>query len=342
MSGFYIKNQGLMGGVGSNRYDNLQLIGSGGGGLYDFSSFTFTNGTQTGRFGPSLQNLLSAYDTNENPWLEDTEFFSTSDGIQLWTVPANGVYRIEAFGASGGLNNAYNESAGFGARMRGDFTLTAGEVIKILVGQLGESLNNTCSSASGGGGTFVVKYTESTHTNDDILVIAGGGGGVGTTVGFTAGIGGTTDQAGTASNGGEVSGGSGGSGGARPPATPCAITWVSGSGGGFFTNGGGPGGEPGLTNTGGGFAFVEGGNGGDPNVGSSSSPTQGSFGGGGRGQYGAGGGGGYSGGGGGAGTSCTCSAWRGGGGGGSFNSGSNQDNQSNENNGHGKVIITRL
>jgi hypothetical protein len=31
--------------------------------IYDFESFTFTNGTQTGTTGPSLANLLSEYDT---------------------------------------------------------------------------------------------------------------------------------------------------------------------------------------------------------------------------------------------------------------------------------------
>jgi hypothetical protein len=35
-------------------------------GLYDFTSFTFTNATATGRTGPSLANCLSSYNTTTN------------------------------------------------------------------------------------------------------------------------------------------------------------------------------------------------------------------------------------------------------------------------------------
>src|SRR5690606_7061102 len=55
---------------------------------------------------------------------------------------------IEAFGAQGGAGTDTR-----GARMRGTFTVTPGEVLTILVGHRADTAN---SSTSGGGGTFVV------------------------------------------------------------------------------------------------------------------------------------------------------------------------------------------
>ena len=57
-------------------------------------------------------------------------------GIQLWTVPETGTFNIEVHGAKGGSNyNGYN--GGNGAKMYGEFDLSAGDVLKILVGQKG-------------------------------------------------------------------------------------------------------------------------------------------------------------------------------------------------------------
>lgn len=311
-----------------------------GQGLYVFTDATFTPGGQTGRLGPSLtQARTGLTGTGVDAWKNNTEYFNTSNGIQLWTVPRTGTYRIDAWGAEGGYNNVYGDLPGKGARMRGDFSLTAGETIRILVGQKGITISDSCAAASGGGGTFVVK--SGTNTVDNILVIAGGGGGVGTTSGVRAGIGGTTATAGTSSNGNNVAGGSNGNGGTQPPNTPCSTIYTSGSGGGFLTNGGGPAGISGSSDVGGGLAFANGGLGGDKTKGTNGQAYQdGGFGGGGMGNYGAGAGGGYSGGGGGAGTSCSCSAWCGGGGGGSYNAGSDQSNTGNVRAGDGQVVIT--
>ncbi|RMX57831.1 hypothetical protein pdam_00022696 [Pocillopora damicornis] len=83
-------------------------------------------------------------------------------GIQLWTVPRNGDYRIEAIGTSGGYGeNSIIKTGGRGAR-----------VINRLVGQKGEKWNSNRETAGGGGGTFVVKE------NNKSLIIAGGVGGV--------------------------------------------------------------------------------------------------------------------------------------------------------------------
>ena len=96
-----------------------------------------------------------------------------SSGIQKWTVPYTGDYRIEAIGAAGGYDAGRNSAQyrGRGAIMIGTFRLFRSEVIQILVGQEG-GINKYGWSSGGGGGTFVVRG------NSTPLIIAGGGGGV--------------------------------------------------------------------------------------------------------------------------------------------------------------------
>ena len=92
---------------------------------------------------------------------------TVTNGIQEWMDPSNGTYTITAYGAQGG-----GPHGGLGAKISGQFTLNAGDVIKILVGQKGNYLEK---DASGGGGTFVTKSPH--NNNSSILVVAGGGGG---------------------------------------------------------------------------------------------------------------------------------------------------------------------
>jgi hypothetical protein len=300
-------------------------------GLYNFTAATFTNGGQTGRFGPSLiqaRTGLSGLEVNE--WKDNTEFFNTTNGIQLWTVPTNGTYRIEAWGARGG-NNA-SRLGGLGARMRGDIILQQGEVIRILVGQQGTDGASTCSGFGGGGGTFVVKNTVGNPTTSDILVIAGGGGGGGNGAIEQGRKNGVTTNNGNTGDGSVNSGGGGTSGNGGGAGTGCVVS--SGGAGGFIGNG--------FSSSGGGIgiSFIGGGAGGAN--GSNTPAGGGGFGGGGGGERGGGGGGGYSGGGGGGLVTCSCTDLANGGGGGSFNSGTNQSNSAGVQNGHGQVTITRL
>ena len=123
----------------------------------------FTNLDNNGREGPdSIGSHYKGQDHDGQVTL--------SNGIQLWTVPHTGEYRIEAIGAPGGRSeDSVTEKGGRGARMIGNFTLTKNEIIRILVGQKGATKLKT---AGGGGGTFVVRE------NNKPLIIAGGGGGV--------------------------------------------------------------------------------------------------------------------------------------------------------------------
>ena len=126
----------------------------------------FTNLGASGRLGPT--SLGSSYSGQDH----DGQVTLVS-GIQQWTVPKTGDYRIEAIGAAGGygLRSNNGQYRGRGARLRGNFRLSRGETIQILVGQEG-SINVRGQSCGSGGGTFVV-----TGRNTP-LIIAGGGGGM--------------------------------------------------------------------------------------------------------------------------------------------------------------------
>jgi hypothetical protein len=295
--------------------------------------FTFTNAGVTGRTGPTLTDLTNGSDAYSPGWTGYTSNLNVTAGIQEWTVPVSGTYRIEAFGAGAHYSS--------GARMRGDFTLTHGEIIHILVGQkheIGVGTKFYYMSNGGAGGTFVVRSPY--DSTGSILVIAGGGGGTPDTT-IDAGRDGTTSNNGqdaeTTTSGTTGLGGTSGNGG-----TNDSQIYASGGGAGF--SGDGEGLHSGSTATAGSAAlsFTNGGTGGAA-FGGGYSRGDGGFGGGGAASFGGGaGGGGYSGGGGVASPGNSADEVMNGGGGGSYNSGTNQSNSTGANTGHGYVIVTQL
>ena len=130
------------------------------------------------------------------------EFSNTSTGktgeLQEYVVKRTGTYHIEAAGASGGLGSGasvYGISAGKGATLSGDFQLTKGDEIVILVGQQGSDSSYTnledypVDNVSGGGGgaTFVFKkinevtderyqFVKDEQAYEVLMVVAGGAG----------------------------------------------------------------------------------------------------------------------------------------------------------------------
>ncbi len=272
-------------------------------------TYSFTNAGATGRFGPSQAQVNSAYlSTNLSGSVVSVA------GVQNWTVPIGITQiRIEAYGAQGGNSNALG---GMGARMRGDFTVTPGQVLKIVVGQMGTSYVN--GAAGGGGGSYVA-----TNANVPLIVAGGGSGASISTPGLSASTGSIGNSGQNCSNAG-VTGFGGGS------ASSCNNG--NGGGGGFYGDG---------INTGSwgyqfGYGFVNGSNGGVSGFGN----CLGGFGGGGgthANNTGGGPGGGYTGGG-----AAYHSSSFVGGAGSSYNAGTNQNNSAGINTSHGKVIITTL
>jgi hypothetical protein len=138
---------------------------------YPFTSHTFTPAGSVGQYGPTLSQLTSSYSSAS--WINGPGNIAMNDqGIQLWPVPSGGTYRITAAGGKGG---GANGNGGIGAVMRGDFSLQAGQTLRIIVGQRGyNGFGDGNSRNGGGGGASVVSIVE----NGELLIIAGGGAGI--------------------------------------------------------------------------------------------------------------------------------------------------------------------
>ena len=297
--------------------------------LFQFEAFTFLPIVHETRNGPTLAEMQAAY--AGQPWLGEHFTMGAHQGYQVWTVPADGRYRVVAEGAQGGgggMGRNANQYGAAGAKVEGTFEFSKGQQLTIVVGVCGGSSgpSNGGSYSGGGGGSFVVSAE-----GEPLLVAGGGGAACGTSHGNNltatdngAGRkereGGTAGPNGYTGNGGQNGGGgqSGGGGSYR------------GSGGGGF-HGDGADGQNHADQTSGGRSFASGLRGGqtdgaNTNYNMCGGPElgHGGFGGGGGGGHsGPGGGGGYSGGGA-TGHWDTHSGY--GGGGGSFNAGAEQVN----------------
>ena len=246
----------------------------------------------------------------------------TKQGIQEWKVPATGSYTIRAAGAGVPYKSSYT-SYGMDQFQKGmdatiTTTLTKGEIIKILVGQIPITNSPHQVGMGGAGGTFVIRESQTP------IIIAGGGGGRGS-AGAENISNATTSNSGQSGkgHGGAGAGGNNGGGGGATPGT--------GSGGGGLTGNG-------ITVNGGqegGKSFINGGLGGPGN-----SADGGFGGGGGNATSGGSGGGGYSGGGGSGLDAVTFNYHTSGGSGGSYSITRSFISAVANNNGNGFVIIT--
>ena len=258
-----------------------------------------------------------------------TSVYSYTGSITNYTVPAGmTLIRISAAGAQGGSSSA--GSGGLGAIMTGTFTVTPGQVLKVLVGGSGQNASNT---GGGGGGSFVWD-----NASSSLLIAAGGGGGAGLSGTTNSGVDAVTTANGTQGRAGVGGGGVGGNGGTAP-----SHTYYAGGGAGWLSNGANGNYNCGGVVSQGGTRPLLGGAGGAYS-GSAGSNGSGGFGGGGGSQgrcgaVGGGGGGGYSGGG--AGSDAGSGAFFAGGGGGSFSAGS-ATSSSVSNTGNGQVTVTTL
>jgi len=290
--------------------------------------YSFTNAGATGTSGPTQTQVNAAYTSGNTLYNAVT----ATSGIQYWTVPYTGDYSLEVAGASGGYTP--NAIGGRGRVIKTKIALTAGKVLKILVGQEGgRQYFTTGYAGGGGGGSFVINSTDNT-----ILLISGGGGGgaqgntsyVSTQNGVDASAYNVTSgQSGTGYSGSWSTVGAGG---------------INGSGGGANAGGSGGGGYSSVGTKGSyggnaGSSFASGANGGTnlSNCGAATTNIDGGFGGGaGAGmctsyEANAGGGGGYSGGGG------SNSRVGAGGGGGNYFSGIYISDALNTGNGYVKI-----
>lgn len=134
-------------------------------------TYTFTTATASGITGPNQTMVDAAYAATSL----DGQVTVIGSGIQEWVVPSSGFYTINGSGASGG--HVPSAAGGAGRQITVEVFLTAGDVIRILVGQEGGRAAWNYSGyfgyvGGGGGGTFIYNQT----TGNPILICGGGGG----------------------------------------------------------------------------------------------------------------------------------------------------------------------
>ena len=154
-------------------------------------------------------------------------------GYQEYEIPSDGNYRFTLEGARGGVSTATINSRGpingwnhftppsnsqrrcaRGAKVVGVYTLSAGDVITVVVGQQGADDPSNGQNPSGGGGTYVTLGTRANveASSDTLLFAAGGAGGYagdGGTDNYTAGEGQATTTNPFTNSGGQGTAGNG-------------------------------------------------------------------------------------------------------------------------------------
>jgi len=186
---------------------------------------TFTNAQAVGPAGPTLVQCQTAYASDATILAS----LAVNNGYQSFTIPETGIYQFSVAGAAGGIwlfspmSTATAALAptldGYkrlpGALLVGTYSLTAGQVITMVVGQCGgDDDNDAANCPGGGGGTFVTlgTYAQVVARIDTLLFAAGGGAGSGyqpldTPVDlYTVGIGQSTTSGGNSTELGGING----------------------------------------------------------------------------------------------------------------------------------------
>lgn len=146
------------------------------------SSLKFTTLGHVGRDKPTQADADAQYE----------QTVEVTSGIQKWIVPKTGRYLISATGAAGGKGGGVLTNTaclgGFGAIISGEFNLTAGDELYMLVGNKGTDNMQTSGDVTtgAGGGMSVVAIKDDTQTDMLLstipvrpLVVAGAGNGGG-------------------------------------------------------------------------------------------------------------------------------------------------------------------
>jgi hypothetical protein len=131
--------------------------------------WTFTNCGATGANGPTQAQCNAEYSGTSL-----AGSVTILGGVQEWSIPAAGTYRIAAMGAEGGdwSLNTQSIPGGRGAYIQGEFAFATGQRLRVLVGQRGSTCESEFTSCGGGGGgSFVANAV------GEPVVVAGGGGG---------------------------------------------------------------------------------------------------------------------------------------------------------------------
>lgn len=233
-------------------------------------------------YKPGKQAYLEGDTTIVPIWLAPTVEFAYTGGSTQYKVPADGIYKLEVWGAKGGAQYSGNASyVGQGGHSKGYAKLKKGEMIYLAVGGAGYGSSggfNGGGRATGSGGSYSSYYGGGGCTHmaklpgtlkdigvknaDKILIVAGGGGG-GQKYGSSA------DSCAKGGDGGGLSGVAGNGAGAAGQQTPSfedtAIQfgyggdgYYAGGGGGWYGGNGGESGAGSYATGGGGSGYIGG------------------------------------------------------------------------------------
>lgn len=111
-------------------------------------------------------------------------------GVQTFTAPVSGIYKLEVWGAQGGSSNSANDTGGKGGYAAGQIELSKDDVLNVYVGGQGNypEFSNAgwngggqggqgSTLGSGGGGATDIRFKGAELS--DRVIVAGGGGGSG-------------------------------------------------------------------------------------------------------------------------------------------------------------------
>ena len=187
---------------------NLKVNGTEISGINDTKD-EFTISDINGDISVDIVNDSTEYDTEsylecvkEDENVGKVWNYDYTGGEQTFTVPVNGTYKLETWGASGGYSKNETYLGGYGGYSTGQISLNKNQSLYVNVGGQGENgtsmtsdkaggyngggysyhfSHNNCYSGSGGGATHIATKSGilSTLKNNisSILLVSGGGGG---------------------------------------------------------------------------------------------------------------------------------------------------------------------
>jgi len=274
----YAETTSVLSGAGLSLNSSTGVISGTPTGVSNNTTYTFTIRATSG--GKSSERQFAIVITNAV-----VQSFSYTGSDQTWTVPSGVTSAtIQAWGAGGGSDSTNSGQYGAGGGYAtGILTVSAGDVMKIVVGQGGPMGSHGGSGGSGGGysGIFL---TSVSHANARLIAGAGGGAGDDNTGGQGGGTTGTNGQSNNSLGGGNHGrGGTQSAGGDKGDINYSSNSQIKPTSGSTL-NGGNGGGDPGA-----GHGYTPAAYGGGGSGGYEPGGSQGG-GGGGGGYYGGGGG----------------------------------------------------
>lgn len=143
-----------------NNNNNFNTVANLNVSLFDFSSHEFVS-PLTSFSGPSRAQVIAQYTTEA--WASDLNFFNVVEGIQIWTVPDDGIYQIAVSGATRPNVSAFSYSRV--PELVGRFTLAKNDKLYILVGQRGTYSGSSSTTGYAAGGRWRHICLQKRHIN---------------------------------------------------------------------------------------------------------------------------------------------------------------------------------